>query len=51
MRNNRGLAQVINDDLLIEGASREYSSDHRKLEKMAATIQQVTSRWVSSSGE
>jgi hypothetical protein len=30
MSNNRRSAPVINDHLLIEEASREYSSDHKK---------------------
>jgi hypothetical protein len=42
---------VINDHLLIEEASGEYSSDRKKLEKMAAIILKVTSRSISSSGE
>jgi hypothetical protein len=33
MSNNHRSAAVINDLLLIEEASREYSSDYRKLEK------------------
>jgi hypothetical protein len=40
--NNRRLAPVINDHLPIEEASGEYSSDRKKLEKMAAIILQVT---------
>jgi hypothetical protein len=51
MSNKRRSAPVINDHLPIEEASEEYSSDHRKLEKMAAIIQQVTSRSISSSRE
>jgi hypothetical protein len=51
MSNNRRSALVINDHLPIEEASVEYSSDRKKLEKMAAIILQVTSRSVSSSGE
>jgi hypothetical protein len=35
----------------IEEAGREYSSDHKKLQKMAAIILQVTSQSISSSGE
>jgi hypothetical protein len=42
---------VINDCLPIEEASGEYSYYHKKLEKMAAIILQVTSRSISSSGE
>jgi hypothetical protein len=49
--NNHGSAPVINDHLPIEEASREYSSDRKKLEKMAAIILQVMSRSISSSGE
>jgi hypothetical protein len=51
MSNNRRSALVINDHSLIEEASGEYSSDRRKLEKMAAIIQQVASQSISSSGE
>jgi hypothetical protein len=51
MRNNRRLAPVINDHLPIEEASRDYSSDRKKLGKMAAIILQVTSRSIFSSGE
>jgi hypothetical protein len=51
MSNNRRSAVVINDLLPIEEASREYSSNYRKLEKMAAVIQQVMSQSISSSGE
>jgi hypothetical protein len=51
MSNNRRLAPVINDHLPIEEASGEYSSDRKKLEKMAAIILQVTSRSIFSSGE
>ncbi len=40
--NNSRLAPVIHDHLLIEEASGEYSSDHRKLKKMTAIIQKVT---------
>jgi hypothetical protein len=36
-------APVINDHLPIEEASGEYSSDRKKLEKMAVIILQVTS--------
>ncbi len=45
------LQMVINDHLLIEEASGEYSSDRGKLKKMAAIIQQVMSQLISSSGE
>jgi hypothetical protein len=38
MSNNRRLAPVINCHLPIEEASGEYSSDRKKLEKMAAII-------------
>jgi hypothetical protein len=41
MSYNRRSAQVINDHLPIEEVSREYSSDRRNLEKMAAIIQKV----------
>jgi hypothetical protein len=52
IRNNRSSAPVINEHLLTEEANREYSSDHRKRKKkMAAIIQQVMSRLISSSGE
>jgi hypothetical protein len=51
MSNNRRLAPMINDHLPIEEASEEYSCNRRKLEKMAAISQQVTSRSISSSGE
>jgi hypothetical protein len=51
MSNNRRSTPVINDHLPIEEASREYSSDSKKLEKMAAIILQVTSRSISSYGE
>jgi hypothetical protein len=44
-------APVINDHRLIEKESGEYSSHRRKLKKMAAIIQQVMSRLISSSGE
>jgi hypothetical protein len=43
MSNNRRSAPVINDHLPIEEVSGEYSSDHKKLEKMAAIILQVMS--------
>jgi hypothetical protein len=49
--NNRRSALVINDHLPIEEASGEYSSDRKKIKKMAAIILQVTSRSISSSGE
>jgi hypothetical protein len=42
--NNRRSAPVINDHLAIEKASGEYSSDRKKLKKMAAIILQVMSR-------
>jgi hypothetical protein len=51
MSNNCRSASVINDHLPIEEASGEYSSDRKKLEKMAAIILQVKSRSISSSGE
>jgi hypothetical protein len=51
MSNNRRSTMVINDHLLIEETSGEYSSDRKRLEKMAAIILQVTSRSISSSGE
>jgi hypothetical protein len=51
MSNNRRSAPVINDHLPIEEASGEYSSDRKKLEKIAAIILQVTSRSIFSSGE
>jgi hypothetical protein len=41
MSNNRRWAPVINNHLPIEEASREYSSDYRKLKKMVAIIKQV----------
>jgi hypothetical protein len=41
--NNRRWAPVINNHWPIEEASGEYSSDCRKLEKMAAIIPQVMS--------
>jgi hypothetical protein len=41
---------VINDHLPIEEAGREYSSDRKKLEKMATIILQVMSRSIFSSG-
>jgi hypothetical protein len=47
----RRSAPVINDHMLIEKESGEYSSHRRKLKKMAAIIQQVMSRSISSSGE
>jgi hypothetical protein len=50
MSYNRRLALVINDHLLIEEASGEYSSDCRKLKKMVAIFQQGMSRLISSSG-
>jgi hypothetical protein len=51
MSNNRKSTTVINDHFLIEETSGEYSSDHKRLEKMVAIILQVTSRLISSSGE
>jgi hypothetical protein len=48
---NRRSTTVINHHLPIEETSREYGSDRKKLEKMAAIILQVTSRSISSSGE
>jgi hypothetical protein len=42
---------VINDHLPIEETSGEYSSDRKRLKKIAAIILQVTSRSISSSGE
>jgi hypothetical protein len=51
MSNNHRLAPVINDHLPIEEASGEYSSDCKKLEKMAAIILQVMSQSISSSWE
>jgi hypothetical protein len=51
MSNNRRSAPVIIDHLPIEEASREYSSDRKKLQKVAAITLQVTSRSISSSGE
>jgi hypothetical protein len=43
MSTNRRSALVINDHLQIEESSWEFSSERRKLKKMAAIIQQVTS--------
>jgi hypothetical protein len=51
MSSIRRSAPVINDCLPIDEASREYSSDRKKLEKMAAIILQVTSQLISSSVE
>jgi hypothetical protein len=51
MSNNHRSTPVINDHLPIEETSGEYDSDHKRLEKMAAIILQVTSQSVSSSGE
>jgi hypothetical protein len=51
MSNNRKSTIVINDHLPMEETSGEYSSDRKRLEKMAARILQVTSRSISSSGE
>jgi hypothetical protein len=51
MSNNRRLTTVINDHLPIEETSGEYSSDRKRLEKMATIILQVTSQSISSSGE
>jgi hypothetical protein len=39
--NNRRSAPVINDHLPIEEASGEYSSDRKKIKKVAAIILQV----------
>jgi hypothetical protein len=43
MSNNRRSAPVIDDHLPIEEAIGQYSSDRKKLEKLAAIILQVTS--------
>jgi hypothetical protein len=43
MSNNRRSAPVINDQLLLEETSGDYSSDRKRLEKSAAIILQVTS--------
>jgi hypothetical protein len=51
MSNNRISTTVINNHLPIKEASGEYSSDSKRLEKMAAIMLQVTSRSISSSGE
>jgi hypothetical protein len=51
MSNNCRSAPVINNHLPIEEASGDYSSDPKKLEKMAAIILQVTSQLIFSSGE
>ncbi len=51
MSNNRRSAPAINDHLPIEEASGEYSSDRKKLGKLAAIILQVTSGSIFSSGE
>jgi hypothetical protein len=51
MSNNRRSTTVINDYLPIEETSGEYSSDQKRLKKMAAIILQVTSPLISSSGE
>jgi hypothetical protein len=51
MSNNRRSTKVINDHLPIEETSGEYSSDRKRLEKMAAITLQVTSQSISSSGE
>jgi hypothetical protein len=48
---NRRSALAINDHLPIEEASGEYSSDRKKLGKMAAIVLQITSRSIFSSGE
>jgi hypothetical protein len=48
MSNNRRSAPVINDHLPIEETSGDYSSDRKRLEKIAAIILNVTSRWISS---
>jgi hypothetical protein len=42
MSNNRISALVINDHLLIEETSGEYSSDRKRLEKISTIILQVT---------
>jgi hypothetical protein len=42
---------MINDHLPIEETSGEYSSDRKRLAKMAAIILQARSRLISSSGE
>jgi hypothetical protein len=49
--NNRRLASVINDHLLVEEARREFGSDHRILKTMAAFIHQVVLQSISSCGE
>jgi hypothetical protein len=38
MSNNRRSTTVINDHLLIEEASGEYSSNRKRFEKMAAIV-------------
>jgi hypothetical protein len=43
MSNNRRSAPVINDHLPIEETSEEYSSDRKRLKKIAAIILHVTS--------
>ncbi len=48
MSNKRRSAPVINDHLPTEEASGEYSSDRKKLEKMAEIILQVTSQSIFS---
>jgi hypothetical protein len=51
MSNNHRLASVIKVHLSMEEARGEYSSDRRKLEKMAEVIKQVVSQSIFSSGE
>jgi hypothetical protein len=51
MSNDSRSTMVINDYLLTEETSGEYSSDRKRREKMAAIILQGTSRSISSSGE
>jgi hypothetical protein len=51
MSNNRRSTTVINDHLPIEETRGEYSSDRKRLAKMAAIILQVTSQSISSSEE
>jgi hypothetical protein len=49
MSDNRRSTTVINDHLPIEETSGEYSSNRKRLEKMAAII--LEARSISSSGE
>jgi hypothetical protein len=49
MSDSRKSSLVINDHLLINQAGGSHSSDSRKIEKMAAIIQEVPSRLSSSS--